>query len=58
MVLDLFACCPVGWALSLMPDSELVKKALAMAYESRGEPTGALFHSDQGRQYTSLAFRQ
>ncbi|VAW79563.1 Transposase InsO for insertion sequence element IS911 [hydrothermal vent metagenome] len=58
MVLDLFARRPVGWALSLSPDSALTKKALTMAYESRGNPEGALFHSDQGTQYTSLAFRQ
>lgn len=58
MVLDLFARRPVGWALSLTADSELTKKALTMAYESRGEPKGVLFHSDQGCQYTSLVFRQ
>lgn len=29
-----------------------------MAYESREEPEGVLFHSDQGCQYTSLGFRQ
>lgn len=58
LVLDLFARKPVGWALSLSPDSELTKKALTMAYESRGEPKGVMFHSDQGCQYTSLAFRQ
>lgn len=58
LVLDLFARRPVGWALSLMPDSALTKQALTMAYESRGKPQGVLFHSDQGCQYTSLAFRQ
>ena len=58
VVLDLFARKPVGWALSLKPDSELTKKALTMAYESRGEPKGVMFHSDQGCQYTSLTFRQ
>jgi putative transposase len=58
LVLDLFARRPVGWALSLTPDSALTKKALTMAYEARGEPKGVLFHSDQGCQYTSLAFRQ
>ena len=31
---------------------------LAMAYENRGKPTGVTFHSDQGVQYTSQAFRQ
>lgn len=58
MVLDLFARRPVGWALSLTADSGLTKKALTMAHESRGEPEGVMFHSDQGCQYTSLAFRQ
>ena len=29
-----------------------------MAYESRGNPSAVMFHSDQGCQYTSLAFRQ
>jgi putative transposase len=46
IILDLFARQAVGWALSLSPDSELAKKALTMAYESRGEPQGVLFHSD------------
>ena len=46
------------WALSLSADSALTRKALTMAYEARGEPKGVMFHSDQGCQYTSLAFRQ
>ena len=58
VVMDLFARKPVGWAISLSPDSALVKKALILAFESRGEPKGVMFHSDQGCQYTSLAFRQ
>jgi len=58
LVLDLFARRPVGWALSLSADSALTRKALTMAYEARGEPKGVMFHSDQGCQYTSLAFRQ
>ncbi|WP_446718813.1 IS3 family transposase [Halomonas sp. C22] len=58
VVIDLYARKPVGWALSLSPNTELVKKALTMADESRGEPSGLLSHSDQGCQYTSLAFRQ
>ena len=58
VVLDLFARKPVGWAMSLSPDSSLTRRALTMAYESRGEPHGVMFHSDQGCQYTSLFFRQ
>lgn len=58
VVIDLFSRKSVGWAMSLTPNTELVKKALTIAYESRGEPPGILFHSDQGCQYTSLRFRQ
>ena len=36
VVMDLFGRKPVGWAMSLSPDSELTSKALKMAYESRG----------------------
>jgi putative transposase len=58
MVMDLYARRPVGWALSLSANSELTRKALTMAYESRGNPPGVLFHSDRGCQYTNLEFRQ
>jgi len=58
VVLDLFSRKPIGWAMSLSPDSELTSKALTMAYESRGKPQGVMFHSDQGMHYTSRKFRQ
>ncbi len=58
VVLDLFSCKPIGWAMSLSPDSELTSKALMMAYESRGKPQGVMFHLDQGMHYTSRKFRQ
>ena len=58
VVMDLFARKPVGWAMSLSPDSELTAKALTMAFESRGKPKGLMFHSDQGCHYTSRRFRQ
>lgn len=58
VVLDLYARKPVGWAMSLSPDSQLTAKALTRAYESRGRPEGVLFHSDQGTHYTSIKFRQ
>ena len=32
--------------------------ALRMAYESRGKPKNAMFHSDQGCHYTRLRYRQ
>jgi len=58
VVMDLYARKPVGWALSLSPDSQLTAKALEMAYESRKRPKGVMFHSDQGMHYTSKKFRQ
>ncbi|WP_156160253.1 IS3 family transposase [Pseudomonas sp. 2(2015)] len=57
-VIDLFARRVVGWAFSSKPDSDLVIKALDMAYEQRGRPQNVLFHSDQGSQYSSRSFRQ
>ena len=57
-VLDLYHRKIVGFALSDSPDSELTKKALSNAFESRSCPSGVMFHSDQGCHYTSLAFKQ
>ena len=58
VVLDLYARRVVGWAMSSSPDAELVVKALEHAWEQRGQPSGVLFHSDQGSQYGSHHFRQ
>jgi len=58
VVMDLYARKPIGWALSLSPDSQLTSKALQHAYESRGQPNDVMFHSDQGMHYTSKKFRQ
>lgn len=57
-VIDLYKRRVVGWACSDSLDSALTAKALQMAYESRGRPQGAMFHSDQGCHYTSKRFRQ
>ena len=58
IVMDLFSRKPIGWAVSLSPDSQLTGDALAMAFESRGRPENVMFHSDQGCHYTSRKFRQ
>lgn len=57
VVLDLHGRRVVGWALSTSPDATLVLRALDLAYEARGRPSGVLFHSDQGCQYASGAYR-
>ncbi|MFH7445080.1 DDE-type integrase/transposase/recombinase, partial [Pseudomonas syringae pv. tagetis] len=58
VVMDLYARRVVGWAFSNKPDTDLVIKALEMAYEQRGKPQGLLCHSDQGSHYGSRQFRQ
>lgn len=58
VVLDLYTRRVVGWAMSGQPDTDLVIQALQHAWEQRGQPEGIVFHSDQGCQYASRAFRQ
>jgi putative transposase len=48
----------VGWALSTQPNANFIVAALDMAYMQRGQPSGFMFHSDQGSQYASRLFRQ
>jgi putative transposase len=55
VVLDAFSRKIVGWAMETHLRTELVLKALDMALGQR-RPTGVIHHSDQGSQYTSLAF--
>lgn len=58
VIMDLFARKIIGWSLSSSADTTLVSRALQMAWESRGRPENIMFHSDQGSQYTSLAYQQ
>lgn len=55
VVLDAFSRRIVGWAMTNHLRSELVLDALEMAITQRG-PRDVIHHSDQGSQYTSLAF--
>ena len=43
VVIDLFSRRVVGWSLSDHPDTDLVMRALEMAYEQRGHPKGGCF---------------
>lgn len=58
VVMDLYARRVIGWAMSTRPDSALTIQALRVAYETRGQPHGVLFHSDQGSHYASAAYRR
>ena len=55
VVVDAWSRRVVGWAMATHLRTELVLDALAMAIQQR-HPQGVIHHSDQGGQYTSLAF--
>jgi len=55
VVLDAFSRRVVGWAMQTHLRAELVVQALEMAYGQR-RPSEVVHHSDQGTQYTSIAF--
>jgi len=57
MVLDVFSRKVVGWAFGDTMTADLVLSALNMAVVTR-QPQAVIHHSDQGSQYTSLAFGQ
>jgi transposase InsO family protein len=56
-VLDLYSRRVVGWSLSTDLSAEMVLAAVAMAVIRRRPPTGLMFHSDRGVQYTSGQFK-
>lgn len=55
VVIDAFSRKVVGWAMGERMTSDLVLAALNMALHIR-KPNGVIHHSDQGSQYTSIAF--
>jgi putative transposase len=55
IVLDIFSRKVVGWAMTTHLRTELVLDALQMATRQR-QPESVIHHSDQGCQYTSIAF--
>ena len=57
IVLDVWSRRIVGWAIGEQMTSDLVLAALNMALQQR-KPKGVIHHSDQGSQYTSIAFGQ
>lgn len=55
VVVDVFSRRVVGWAMDRSLKTELVLEALNMAIWQR-RPQRVIHHSDQGSQYTSIAF--
>lgn len=57
IMLDVWSRKVVGWAMSSSLSTPLVLAALEMGVRQR-QPQGTVHHSDQGCQYTSVAFGQ
>ena len=55
VVMDAYSRRIIGWSMANHLKAELVIDALQMAVQQR-RPEGVVHHSDQGSQYTSLAF--
>ena len=55
VVVDAWSRRVIGWAMESHLRTELVLAALDMAVEQR-QPADVIHHSDQGCQYTSIAF--
>ena len=57
IVLDAWSRRVVGWSMATHLRTEIVLEALNMALQQR-RPAEVIHHSDQGTQYTSIAFGQ
>jgi putative transposase len=58
IVLDVFSRKVVGWSMATHLRTELVLQALEMAAAQRKPKQEVVHHSDQGSQYTAVAFGQ
>ena len=57
-VMDLYSRRIVGWSLSASRTAELTCAALRYAFRKRGNPSGILFHTDRGVEYTGSEFQE
>jgi transposase InsO family protein len=57
VVIDLFSRKILSYGISDTIDTVLTMNTFDEAFEERGKPENLIFHSDQGAQYTSYAFR-
>jgi len=58
IVMDLYSRRIVGWYTSKRMTTDLICKAMIMAYNLRQPSKGLVFHSDRGSQYTSKRYRK
>lgn len=57
VILDLFSRKVIAYRISSQNNDALTVNTFKSAYESRGNPKGLTFHSDQGVNYTSNQYR-
>lgn len=57
-IVDLYSRKVIAHKISTRNSTQLITATLRMAYDARTPGENLIFHSDQGSQYTSLAFRQ
>ena len=57
-IIDLFSRRVIAYKISPNCTTRLITATFKIAYEDRGRPQDLIFHSDQGTQYTSNAFRR
>jgi putative transposase len=58
VLLDLYSRRVIGWAMRHTPDQQLTLDALAMAVRQRHARPGLIHHSDQGAQYSCMAYQR
>jgi transposase InsO family protein len=58
VLLDLYSRRVIGWAMRSTPDQQLTLDALAMAVRQRRVRPGLIHHSDQGAQYSCVAYQR
>lgn len=58
VIIDLFSRKVIAHKISKRNSTQLITAAFKMAYEKRQPPSGLIFHSDRGAQYTSHRLQQ
>lgn len=55
---DLYSRRVIGWAMRSTPDQQLTLDTMAMAVRQRRVRPGLVHHSDQGAQYSCVAYQR
>lgn len=58
VIIDLFSRKVVAYQIDHNQETPIAEKAFQDAYCSRNAPSGLVFHSNQGSQYTAYSFRK